>query len=80
MFCLATKILTYLPFFYLIIFMTSNCQDALVLNEKRVRAYGTHPTGRLRFITGAMCRHRDNPVAPATFHAARRHGRGGLQR
>jgi hypothetical protein len=29
MFCLATKILTYLPFFYLIIFMTSNCQDAL---------------------------------------------------
>ena len=27
---LATKILTYLPFFYLIIFMTSNCQDALV--------------------------------------------------
>ena len=29
MFCLATKILTYLPFFYLIIFMTSNCQDTL---------------------------------------------------
>ena len=54
MFCLATKILTYLPFFYLIIFMTSNCQDALALGSlnfanilfyiRAHQAYSSNPT------------------------------------
>ncbi|WP_207894335.1 hypothetical protein, partial [Uruburuella suis] len=47
MFCLATKILTYLPFFYLIIFMTSNCQDALGRLKKGFR----RPLCAMRTIT-----------------------------
>ena len=41
MFCLATKILTYLPFFYLIIFMTSNCQDALASRSEPTDGWRT---------------------------------------
>ena len=51
MFCLATKILTYLPFFYLIIFMTSNCQDALA---REICAAGLHPS------IGIHHKHRQN--------------------
>ena len=45
MFCLATKILTYLPFFYLIIFMTSNCQDALGLDAEGMVGLGAGAMG-----------------------------------